>query len=172
MPSDLGFLKSSPLELMAHFMAYNPFIYFHHAKQAGFKWILFHFEAFENRKQIEHAAEHAEHLGLKSGLVINPETPVGAVEKVVKKVSMIQIMGIHPGFQGRNFLPDTVGRIIALRKMAKHAIIAVDGGEKVGVAERCVKAGAELIVAGSAILGSKDPKHALEELAADINLNK
>lgn len=168
MPADLMFLRSSPLTLVAHFMTLTPEKYFEDAKNAGFKWVLFHLEAFKNDSEIDPVIEIAKSLGLKPGLVINPETPLHMAGKFLKKVDMIQLMGIQPGFQGRPFMVSTIQKILELRALSKNVIIAVDGGVKVGIAGQCARAGADILVAGSAILKSEDEEMAIETLKADI----
>jgi len=167
MPKDLA-LESSPFELMAHFMTLHPQIYFFHAKKAGFKWVIFHWEAFEDKNEILDVLDHAEHLGLKTGLAFNPETKFYDAAKYLDKVNLLQVMGVHPGAQGRPFEKNTIDRIKELKSLTKNVIISVDGGEKVGIAKQCAHAGANHIIAGSAILNSGHPKQALEELNQDI----
>ncbi|MEJ0021318.1 MAG: ribulose-phosphate 3-epimerase [Candidatus Doudnabacteria bacterium] len=168
MPADLGFLKSSPFLLMAHFMTLTPEIYFEDAKNAGFKWVLFHLEAFNHDSEIQPVIERAKSLGLKPGLVINPATPLHLAGKFLKEVDIIQLMGIQPGFQGRPFMVSTIAKIVELRSLSKSVTICVDGGVKVGIARQCAKAGADILVAGSAILRSEDEELAIEALKVDI----
>lgn len=167
LPKDLFFLKS-PFVLIAHFMTLNPELYFFEAKKAGFKIVLIHFEAYQDEQALIHAIDHAVHLDLQPGLVLNPETPLHKLGKFLKQISLIQLMGIHPGAQGRKFISETLNKIKELRALSKNVIIAVDGGVKVGIARQVAKAGADLIVAGSAILRSEDEEMAIEALKADI----
>lgn len=168
MPADLLFLKNSPLTLVAHFMTLEPKQYFKDCVKAGFKFVLFHFEAFKKEKEIDETIRAAEDLGLKAGLVINPDTPLFMAAKFIKNGSLIQLMGIQPGFQGQPFMPSTIKKIKELRALSKNVIISVDGGIKVGVARACAKAGADILVAGSAILRSEDEEMAIEVLKADV----
>ncbi len=168
MPTDLGFLKSSPFTLMAHFMTLDPKQYFAAAKEAGFQWVLFHFEAFKNDSEVQATIDAAVKLGLKPGLALNPETPLYSAAKFLDKVPLIQLMGIHPGFQGRPFQVSIIEKVRELRQLSKSAIICVDGGVKVGIARQLAKAGADILVAGSAILKSEDEEMAIEALQADI----
>ncbi|MBX4191427.1 MAG: ribulose-phosphate 3-epimerase [Candidatus Doudnabacteria bacterium] len=170
MPHDLKFLKSSPFILMAHFMTFKPQKYFWDAKKAGFKWVLVHYEAFEDSDELDHVLEHARSMHFKVGIVLNPETPLHKAAKFIQKVDCVQLMCIEPGFQGREFMPSTLDRIKELRDLMKHAIIAVDGGVKVGIAHKLAKAGADVIVAGSAIVKSYNRKTAIEALKEDIEL--
>lgn len=167
MPKDLNFLKPH-FELMGHFMAFYPQDYFEDAKNAGFRWVIFHFEAFQSDDAINSVIEAAVDLGLSPGLAINPETPLHEIGGFLDKVSLIQLMGIHPGFQGKAFIRSTLDRIKELRALSANIIISVDGGIKVGVARACAKARADYLICGSAILRSEDKELALEALRADI----
>lgn len=172
MPVDLKFLPASSIDLMAHFMTYGPDRYFEDAKKSGFSWVMFHFEAFNDEKDIEATIAQARDLDLRVGLVINPETPLYRAGKFLTKVDLVQLMSIHPGGQGRNFIPATIHRIKELKSLTRSVIIAVDGGIKVGIARQCVKSGADLLVTGSAILRSEDEEAAIEVLKADIETNE
>lgn len=154
--------------LAAHFMTLDPKRYFEDAKQIGFSWVLFHFEAFESNEDILETISEAERLNLKTGLVINPETELHKAAKIINKVNMIQLMAIHPGAQGRTFDNSVIEKIIELKKLKKDAIISVDGGMKVGIASLCARAGADIIVAGSAIARAVNKKQAMEDLLKDI----
>ncbi len=168
MPMDLGFLKASPLFLVAHLMTLNPQIYFADAKNAGFKWVIFHFEAFNSDDEIKNAIRTADSMELRPGIAINPETPLHLIAKFLPLVGIVQIMGIHPGFQTRSFIPSTVDKIRELRALSKNVIIIVDGGIRVGIARQCANVGADILVAGSAILRSEDEEMAIETLKLDI----
>ena len=170
MPKDLAFLATSPLTMVAHFMTYHPQNYFRSAQVAGFRTVLVHFEAFENKKQLEEVIMFADHLGLKIGIVLNPETKLHEAAKFIKLVPMVQLMAIHPGTQGQAFIPSTIEKIKELRTSNRNVIIAVDGGIKVGIAKQCVTAGADILITGSAILKSEDEEEAIEALQEDIKI--
>ncbi|OGE81450.1 MAG: hypothetical protein A3H72_01275 [Candidatus Doudnabacteria bacterium RIFCSPLOWO2_02_FULL_48_8] len=168
MPKDLVFLKSSPLTLMAHFMALEPQKYFEDAKAVGFSWVIVHHEAYREESELAEAIALAKKIGLKIGIALNPETPLYTAAKFLTRVDLIQHMGIHPGAQGRPFIPETIEKVKELRALTKNVIICVDGGIKVGIARQCAKAGADILVAGSAIFRSEDEEMAIEALQADI----
>ena len=168
MPADLTFLKSSPLILVAHFMTLSPQSYFLAAKNSGFKWVIFHLEAFKQDQEIDDAIKQARTLDLKVGLALNPETPLHFVSRFLPKIDLVQLMSVHPGAQGRPFDLTAIEKIRELRAFSKSVIISVDGGIKVGIARQCAKAGADILVAGSAILKSEDEEMAIEALKADI----
>ncbi len=169
MPKDLIFLKTNTV-LMAHFMTLNPHIYFATAKKVGFSWVIFHYEAFGSDNGILSTIEHARRLDLKIGLAINPETALHDIAKYISKVDLVQIMGIHPGAQGRAFIKTNLDKISELKKLTKNVIISVDGGVKLGLVSECVKAGADWIVEGSAIWKSSHPKESLEALVREAEL--
>jgi ribulose-phosphate 3-epimerase len=170
MPKDLPFLKTSPLTLIAHFMTVEPQKYFQDAKDAGFTWVIFHYEAFTNESGIDEAIQAARNLQLKVGLAVNPETPIYMAGKFISKIDMIQLMGVHPGFQGRPFMIATVDKVRELRSLSKTVIIAVDGGVKIGIAHQLAAMGANIIVAGSSIFRGEDEQMAVEALKADIEV--
>ena len=168
MPNELVFLNNSTLFLIAHFMSLDPKKYFQAAKKAGFKEVLFHFEALPDPKEIDETIDAANNLWLKPGIALNPETPLYKLGKFIHKVQHIQIMSIHPGAQGRDFMPETLEKIRELRSLSKNVIISVDGGIKVGIAKQCALAGADRLVAGSTILRSENEEHAIEALIEDV----
>jgi ribulose-phosphate 3-epimerase len=170
MPADLPFLKSSPLSLIAHFMTMDPAKYFQDAKTAGFSYVIFHYEAMPEAK-INDTIAAGKNLGLKVGLALNPETPVYMAGKFLDKLDMIQIMGVHPGFQGRPFVLTTIGKVHELRTLSPNILIAVDGGVKIGIAHQLAVAGVDIIIAGSAIFRGEDKQMAIEALKADIELS-
>jgi ribulose-phosphate 3-epimerase len=169
MPEDLKSF-TSPFQLMAHFMAYEPQKYFEATRKAGFAWALIHFEAFDSVADILSAILLGEEKGLGMGVVINPETPLHKAAKIISKVSLIQLMGIHPGAQGREFMPETLEKISEVKKLTRDIIVSVDGGVKLGIATKCQHAGADLIIIGSAILHSSHPKEALEAFKRELEL--
>ena len=168
LPKDLTFFKT-PLELMAHFMAYQPAQYLSEIKELGFKWSIFSYESFKDDTELEQTLDRANKLGFITGISLNPETPVSVITPLLKKVNLIQLMGIHPGAQGRTFDENTISKIKELSMSNIKLSISVDGGIKVGNAGRCVKAGAEYLIAGSSIMRSEDKGMAIELLLADMS---
>ncbi len=166
----IGF--KSPLTLTAHFMTGNPKDYFEDAKKAGFTYVIFHFEAFENGNGIAETIAKARQLGLKVGMALNPETHIYEAGKFLEMLDVVQLMSIHPGAQGRLFDVKTFDRIREVRKLLKHAIICVDGGIKVELVRGCVLAGADWLVAGSAIWQADNQKMAIQALGAESEIQK
>lgn len=160
----------APFRATAHFMTLDPKQYFALAKNEGYSTVLFHFEVFENKNEVLETRDLAQTLGLRVGLVLNPETKLHYAGKFLKEFQIIQLMGVHPGKQGGEFVPGTIDKIQELRALSKSVIISVDGGIKVGIAKQCVQAGANILVAGSAILRAEDEEAALESLQHDIKI--
>ncbi len=113
-------------------------------------------------------------FGVKAGVVLNPATPVAALEEICRDADFVLVMSVNPGFGGQSFIPRTEAKIRAVRNLldraGSHVPIEVDGGIDVGNIGRVVAAGAEIVVAGSAIFGSTDPGRATAELKAAATL--
>jgi len=169
LPKDLPRMNS-PFELMAHFMTFNPEQYYGDIKALGFKWVIIHYESFHLKTEMDGAIEAARRLGLKVGLAINPETKPYQIALFIRRVDMVQLMGVHPGAQGRPFEYETLDKIKELKKLLKSVIICVDGGAKVGTARQIAEAGADWIIAGSVIAKASNPKQAVEDLLGDIRI--
>ncbi len=99
-------------------------------------------------------------LGCKPGVVIDPATPVAWIEHVLHLVDIVLVMTVNPGYGGQTFLPETLPKIAALRALCNarnlHPHIEVDGGQDAETVRRVVDAGADVIVAGTAIFGAPD----------------
>ena len=109
-------------------------------------------------------------LGKKAGVVLNPASPVAFVEHVVHLCDVILVMGVNPGFSGQAFLPEVLPKIRELRRLCTSRgldpWIEVDGGQSGDNAWRAVDAGADALVAGSAVFGSDDYAAAIAKLRA------
>jgi ribulose-phosphate 3-epimerase len=106
--------------------------------------------------------------GAHAGVVLNPATPIGSLEEVLPFADYVLVMSVNPGFGGQSFIPTSIekvrrlGAMIADRKLPTR--IEIDGGIDSGNIAAVVDAGAEIIVAGSAIFGTADPEAAVREL--------
>ena len=157
--------KITKLPLDVHLMIENPDRYIAPFAKAGANILSIHAEA---SKDLEKDIELIKSLGVKAAVVINPKTGIRAIEKVLDKVAMVLLMTVNPGFEGQKFMPDVLPKI----KELKQAIdsrgfdvdIEVDGGINLDTAGEVVKAGANVIVAGSAIYWSKDYKAVIDGL--------
>lgn len=169
MPKDLSFLKT-PFVLMGHLMAFHPEQYFEDLKQNGFTWAVIQYEAFQTDIEILDVISQGKRIGLRMGLAISPETPLSKAVRAIREVELVQIMGVHPGAQGRPFEVSSLAKVAELKELSRNVIISVDGGMRLGIAEKCARAGADVLIVGSAILHATHPKEALEAFKRELEL--
>ena len=150
MPVIKSLRKYSGQVFDVHLMIESPERYLEDFKAAGADIITVHAEA---TKHLHRTVTKIKELGLKAGVSLNPATPLSAIELVLSEVDMVLIMSVNPGFGGQKFIPFTLDKIRKLREMSPGIDIEVDGGvNKDNVAE-LVKAGANVLVAGTAVFG-------------------
>lgn len=153
------------LPLDVHLMIENPEQYVEAFAQAGASIITVHEEACVHLHRTVHLIKS---LGIKVGVSINPATPVAAIEPILKDIDLVLVMSVNPGFGGQSFIHDTLDKMSQLDQLRKerayHYEIEVDGGVNVETAKLCTDAGADVLVAGSAIFNQADRKEALEAI--------
>jgi ribulose-phosphate 3-epimerase len=152
--------RCATLPLDVHLMIVEPEKYLEEFAAAGADVITVHAEATPH---LQRALARIRELGKKPGVALNPSTSLSAVEWVLSDVDMVLLMTVNPGFGGQVFLPGMLGKIELLRSQlselsrAGHQVdIQVDGGIKTGNVAEVVRAGANVIVSGSGIFGTKD----------------
>ena len=146
--------KVVKVPLDCHLMIENPDLFVPEFAAAGADWISVHQEACRHLDRTLHLiASH----GCKPGVVINPATPVEMLTEVLDLVHHVLVMSVNPGFGGQKFIPNALNKIAALARIrAERKLdfrIEVDGGVDLETVADVVKAGAELLVAGSAVFG-------------------
>lgn len=136
----------------AHLMVQEPIRYIEAFKAAGADIVTIHLEACEN---VEETIAKIRECGMKVGLSICPETSEKEVEHLLSKIDMLLVMSVHPGFGGQKFIPESLDKIRAIRKMIEeqelNVDIQVDGGIYLTNVREVLDAGANIIVAGSAV---------------------
>ena len=148
--------------LDVHLMVDNPAHHFEAFAEAGADSVTFHFEVVETPGAL---IDRARRLGLQVGLAFNPETELEEVAKASVGFDLVLCMGVHPGFSGQSYIPETTDRIRRLRELLPSEIpIQVDGGVGLDNVRELREAGAELFVAGSSVFGRGDPVAAYREL--------
>jgi ribulose-phosphate 3-epimerase len=161
----LALSKITKLPLDVHLMIENPDKYIEPFAKAGANIISIHAEA---SKDLENDIKSIKRSGVKPAVVINPKTLIKSIEKMLDKVSMVLLMTVNPGFEGQKFMPEVLLKIKELKgiidKRGLSVDIEVDGGINLDTAKEVIKAGANIIVAGSAIYWSKDYKAVIEGL--------
>ncbi|HEY5040219.1 MAG TPA: ribulose-phosphate 3-epimerase, partial [bacterium] len=149
----------------SHLMIENPDKYISDFAQAGSTYILFHAESVEKP---DFTIKNIRKNGCKPGMVLNPETSEEILKPFVKDLEYILIMSVHPGFSGQSFIADVVPKIARLSKWCEKEglspILAVDGGISPKTAPQVVEAGANLLVAATAIFKAPNMKEAVQAL--------
>ncbi|MED3552234.1 ribulose-phosphate 3-epimerase [Cytobacillus praedii] len=150
------------LPLDVHLMIENPDQYIESFADAGADYITVHVEACRHLHRTIHLIKS---LGVKAGVVLNPATPVQMIQDIIEDVDMVLLMTVNPGFGGQKFIPSVLRKIAAVKKMADdrglNIEIEVDGGVNEETAKLCVEAGANVLVAGSAVYNQKDRAKAI-----------
>lgn len=157
--------KVTDLTLDVHLMITEPIRYIPQFAAAGADYITVHVEATE--KVIETLSLIKEY-GCKCGVVISPETPADAVRPYIKECDLVLVMSVHPGFGGQKIIPSALDKLRQIKEMRDElnpkCIIEIDGGITSQNVNEAKMAGAEAIVAGSAIFGSAKPEATIEEM--------
>ncbi|MET3728785.1 ribulose-phosphate 3-epimerase [Fictibacillus halophilus] len=150
------------LPLDVHLMIENPDRYIEEFAKAGADIISVHVEASPHlHRTVQLIKQH----GVKAGVVINPATSVDSIRHILQDVDLVLLMTVNPGFGGQAFIESVVPKIKEVSDLVKtqglNVEIEVDGGVNPETARLCVEAGANVLVAGSAIYGKKDLKDAI-----------
>jgi ribulose-phosphate 3-epimerase len=159
------------LPLDVHLMIENPDQYIESFAKAGSDILSVH---IESTKHIHRTIQYIKSFGVKAGVVINPGTGVDAIRTILSEVDLVLVMTVNPGFGGQSFIHETLSKVKELKSWKdmnnSELIIEVDGGVNEETASLCAEAGAELLVAGSAIYSKHDRKKALMNIRqAGIN---
>ncbi len=157
--------RSTDLPIDAHLMISEPGKYAEQFVFAGARMVSVHVEADAHIHRTLMAIKAA---GARAGVVINPATPINELEEILNFVDYVLVMSVNPGFGGQQFIPSAINKVRRLRQMVVErgtdVRIEIDGGiDRANIAD-VVAAGADIIVAGSAIFGSADPEAAVREL--------
>lgn len=116
----------------------------------------------ETARHLHRTVQTIRDAGMRPAVTLCPATPIMLLEDIITDVDMVLLMGVNPGFGGQKFIPATIDRIKRLRELidrtASHALIEVDGGINHATAAAVATAGADAVVAGTAVFGAPDPK--------------
>lgn len=160
---------TTTLPLDVHLMIDRPVRYVEQFCDAGGDLITCHVEA-DTEENIHAAIDKIHVKGKKAGVVIKPRTPASAVLPFIDKVELILVMTVEPGFGGQKFMPSALNKLRWLKaekdRRGLKFLLEVDGGVDAATAPQCVAAGADVLVAGSAIFGAADPAAAVHAMAA------
>lgn len=157
--------RSTKLPIDAHLMISEPGTYAEQFVKAGARMVSVHVEADANLHRTLMSIKGA---GAQAGVVINPGTPIASIEEALNYVDYVLLMSVNPGFGGQQFIRNSLDKVRRLRRMiderALNVRIEIDGGIDLTNIGEVVAAGAEIIVAGSAIFGAPDPQVAVREM--------
>ena len=154
---------TKPLDV--HYMIVHPEQYIQQTAKLGAMMMNVHVEACTH---LHRTIQEIHQAGMKAGVTLNPASPVSLLEDIITDVDMVLLMSVNPGFGGQKFIENTIQKVQRLRKLidetGSKALIEVDGGINRETAPRAVKAGAELLVAGSYLFGHDDYKERVQGL--------
>ena len=153
-------IAKKPLDV--HLMIVQPERYIEAWKDAGADILTVHYEACTH---LHRTVQEIKNNGMKAGVSLNPHTPVSLLKDILPELDMVLIMSVNPGFGGQSFISQSLNKIKELREMANISnpdlIIQVDGGVDVKNYKTIVEAGANSLVAGSAVFKSENPLEAI-----------
>ena len=160
--------KHTHMFLDVHLMVERPGRYVKAFAKAGADQLTFHLEA-DTPQAIAAALDETKGLGLQAGVVLKPATPAEAVIPWLERgVDLVLVMTVEPGFGGQSFMHDQLPKITAIRayidRLCPTCALEVDGGVNADTAKLCVHAGADVLVAGSAVYSAPDPAQAIAAL--------
>ncbi len=149
--------KRVSVPIDAHLMIESPDTYIPRFIEAGANWVSVH---IENVVHIHRTLTLIRELGAKAGVVLNPGTPVGAVEEALYYADYVLLMSVNPGFSGQSFIERSLDRLTVLKELRDrinpNCLIEIDGGIKENNVAEVVRAGADVVVVGSGIFSAQD----------------
>ncbi|WP_304353409.1 ribulose-phosphate 3-epimerase [Brachyspira innocens] len=155
--------KASNIPLDVHLMIVNPEKHIDDFAKAGADIISVHYEGNIHIHKIIHQIKSH---NIKAGIVLNPHTRVDVIEPIIDDIDYILIMSVNPGFGGQKFIESSVKKIKEAKKLIgnRDIILAVDGGVNLNTCNMVIEAGANFLVAGSAIIDSDNKKDTINKL--------
>ncbi len=160
--SNVNRITDKPLDV--HLMMDNPDFFLEEFVKAGADHIIVHYEAVVHLNNI---VNRLKSLGVKAGVAINPSTPTEVLKEIINDADQILLMSVNPGFGGQKFIDSAYRRLTEIKAMVpkrKKIHIEVDGGVSLENASRLVKAGANVLIAGTSVFKSKDITGAVKHL--------
>ena len=154
-----------PLDV--HLMIVQPEKFIREVKALGAKVMNVHYEACTHLHRV---VQQITADGMMAGVTLTPHTPVSVLEEIIPDLDLVMLMSVNPGFGGQKFIEHAVDKTRRLRELilrtGSHALIEIDGGVNRQTGQRLVEAGADILVAGSAVFGAPDPKAEIAALRA------
>ncbi|MCB9059603.1 MAG: ribulose-phosphate 3-epimerase [Calditrichae bacterium] len=159
------------LPMDVHLMIENPDRYIEAFAKAGADYITVHVEACTHLHRV---LQQIKELNVKAGVSLNPHTPVSMIKHVLDQLDLILVMSVNPGFGGQKFIPESLKKLNQTRDLIeksgfRNIEIEVDGGVSMENIKEIANAGADILVAGSAIFASADPAKTTKEMLNILN---
>jgi len=165
MPVCEAVYKHAKKPLDVHLMIEQPDRYLEAFRNAGASILTVHYEACPH---LHRTIQHIKELAVLPGVALNPHTPVEVLSEVLSELSLVLIMSVNPGFGGQKFIENTyrkIAKLDAIRKKEGYNFrIEIDGGVNTSNAALLTSEGADILVAGSFVFSSNDPKQTIEDL--------
>jgi ribulose-phosphate 3-epimerase len=157
--------RATTLPLDLHLMIEHADLFIDAFVDAGANWVSLHVEALPH---VHRALGHLRERGVKAGVALNPATPLASVEEILTDVDYVVVMSVNPGFGGQRFIPGSLDKVRRLRELVRRrglsTPIEVDGGVDESNVKALVEAGADMLVAGTAVFGKGDPESSARRL--------
>ena len=164
-----GIRKITKLPIDVHLMISDPDKYAHDFASAGSDYITVHAEA---TMHLHRSVQCIREKGIKAGVSLNPATPLCSLDYILSDIDLVLIMSVNPGFGGQKFIPSALEKIRKLKDTIAErnlsVLIEVDGGVKIGNAAEIARAGADILVMGSAFFGSGDYAAFMKKLREEL----
>ena len=157
--------KHAKKPLDVHLMIEDPDRYIQLFKESGADVLTVHLEACTH---LHRTIQNIKASGMKAGVALNPHTTIHGLEDIIADVDLVCIMSVNPGFGGQKFIENTFAKVISLKKLIEDkfskALIEIDGGVDLHNYQKLLTCGADVLVAGNTVFGSKDPVETIKQL--------
>jgi ribulose-phosphate 3-epimerase len=157
--------KYAKKPLDVHLMIVDPDRYLRQFKEAGADVLTVHIEACPH---LHRTIAEIKNLGMKAGVALNPHTSVTLLNEIIAEIDLVCMMSVNPGFGGQKFIENTYNKVSALRDIIaekkSNALIEIDGGVDLINYQKLLQSGANVLVAGNTVFGSKDPVKTISQL--------
>ena len=156
-------IAKKPLDV--HLMIVEPDKFFEDYKNCGADIITVHYEACTH---LHRSLSKIRQLGMKTGVVLNPHTPVCVLEDIIEMCDLVLLMSVNPGFGGQSFIENTYSKIKTLKQLIERknpkCLIEIDGGVNTANYKKLIEAGADVLVAGNAVFAAENPTETIKQL--------
>ncbi len=154
---------TKPLDI--HLMIQRPEHFLQKLAGLGAGYITVHYEACPHLHRV---VQQIKELGCRAGVALNPHTPVSLLTPILADLDLVCLMSVNPGFGGQKFIGGSFNKLRDLRQMiaeeGSHTLIEIDGGVNIELAPELIRAGADVLVAGSFVFGSSNPSETIKDL--------